>query len=65
MITEVIFVVALIMPNGEYITKSSVVEAYPSIKMVGNHHQKLIRNGEISDCNAICFVMQFEEKEFT
>ena len=32
MITKVIFVVALIMPNGEYQTKSSVVDACPSIR---------------------------------
>ena len=38
MITKVIFIVALIMPNGEYQMKSSVVEACPSIKMVGDHY---------------------------
>ena len=65
MITRVIFVLALIMPNGEYTTKLSVVDACPSIKMVGNHYQKRIRNGEISDWNATCFVMQFEEKDWT
>tara|TARA_B100000123_G_C25446960_1_gene304234 strand:+ start:75 stop:443 length:369 start_codon:yes stop_codon:yes gene_type:complete len=44
MITKVIFVVALIMPNGEYITKSSVVEACPSIKQVGDHYERRIRS---------------------
>ena len=61
MITKVIFVVALIMPNGEYQTKSSVVDACPSIKMVGDHYQQRIRNGEIRDWNATCFVMNFEK----
>ena len=65
MITKVIFVVALIMPNGEYQTKSSLVEACPSIKQVGEHYQQRIRDGEIRDWNATCFVMQFEEKDFT
>ena len=65
MITKVIFVVALIMPNGEYITKSSFVEACPSIKQVGEHYERCIRDGEIRDWNATCFVMQFEVKEFT
>jgi hypothetical protein len=65
MITKVIFVVALIMPNGEYTTKSSVVDACPSIKMVGDHYSKRIRDDEIRDWNATCFVMQFEEKYWT
>tara|TARA_Y200000002_G_scaffold281660_1_gene235705 strand:- start:656 stop:853 length:198 start_codon:yes stop_codon:yes gene_type:complete len=65
MITKVIFVVALIMPNGEYITKSSVVEACPSIKQVGDHCERRIRDGEIRDWNATCFVMNFEEKDWT
>ena len=65
MITKVIFVVALIMPNGEYITKSSFVEACPSIKQVGEHYERCIRDGEIRDWNATCFVMNFEEKDFT
>ena len=65
MITKVIFVVALIMPNGEYITKSSVVEACPSINQVGDHYERRIRDGEIRDWNATCFVMNFEERDFT
>ena len=65
MITTVIFVVAQIMPNGEYITKSSVVEACPSIKQVSDHYERRIRDGEIRDWNATCFVMNFEEKDFT
>ena len=65
MITKVIFVVALIMPNGEYITKSSFVEACPSIKQVGEHYERCIRDGEIRDWNATCFIMQFEEKDWT
>ena len=65
MITKVIFVVALIMPNGEYQTKSSLVEACPSIKQVGVHYERRIRDGEIHDWNATCFIMQFEEKDFT
>ena len=65
MITKVIFVVVLIMPNGEYQTKSAVVDAWPSIKMVGDHYQQRIREGEIRGWNATCFVMQFEEKDFT
>ena len=52
MITKSIFVVALIMPNGEYITKSSVVDACPSIKSVGDHHEEQMRQGEIRDWNA-------------
>ena len=51
MITKIIFVVALIMPNGEYQTKSSVVEACPNIKMVGDHYERRIRDGEIRDWN--------------
>ena len=51
MITKVIFVVALIMPNGEYITKSSVVEACPSIKQVGDHYERRICGSEIRDWN--------------
>ena len=65
MITKVIFVVTLIMPNGEYITKSSFVEACPSIKQVGEHYERCIRDGEIRDWNATCFVMNFEERDFT
>ena len=65
MITKVIFVVALIMLNGEYITKSSVVEACPGIKQVGDHYERRIRDGEIRDWNATCFVMNFVEKDFT
>ena len=65
MITKVIFVVALIMPSGEYITKSSVVEDCPSIKQVGDHYERRIRDGEIRDWNAACFVMNFKEKDFT
>ena len=65
MITKVIFVVALIMPSGEYITKSSVVDACPSIKQVGDYYEQRIRDNEIKDWNATCFIMNFETKEFT
>ena len=65
MITKVIFVVALIMPNGEYQTKSSLVEACPSIKQVVDQYEQRICDGEICDWNATCFIMQFEEKDFT
>ena len=44
MITKVVFVMALIMPNGDYRTKSSVVDSCPSIKMVGDHYERLIRD---------------------
>ena len=37
MITKVVFVVAPVMPKGEYITKSSVVHACQSINQVGDH----------------------------
>ena len=36
MIAKIIFVVVLVMPNGEYLTKSSVVESCPRIKTVGD-----------------------------
>ena len=49
MTTKVIFVVALIMRKDEYQTKSSVVEACPSIKIVGDHYQQRIRDGKIRD----------------
>ena len=65
MITKVIFFVALIMPNGEYITKSSVVEACPSIKQLGDHYERRNRDGEIRDWNATCFVMNLVEKDWT
>ena len=65
MITTVIFVVAQIMPNGEYITKSSVVEACSSTKQVGDQYERRILDGEIHDWNATCFVMNFEEKDWT
>lgn len=65
MITKVIFVVALIMPSGKYMTKSSVVHACPSIKQVGDNYEQRIRDGAIRDWNATFFVMQFEEKDFT
>ena len=65
MIAKIIFVVVLVMPNGEYLTKSSVVESCPSIKTVGDHYEQRIRDGEIKDWNATCFIMQFEEKDFT
>ena len=65
MITKVIFIVALIMPNGEYQTKSSLVEACPSIKQVGDQYERRIRDWEICDWTATCFVMQFEEKDWT
>ena len=65
MIAKIIFVVVLVMPNGEYQTKSSFVEACPSIKTVGDHYEQRIRNREIRDWNATCFVMQFEGKDLT
>jgi len=65
MIAKIIFVVTLIMPNGEFHTKSSVVDTCPSIKMVGDHYEQQIRQGEIQDWNATCFVMNFEQKDFT
>ena len=63
MITKVIFVVALIMPNGDYITKSSVVESCPSIKTVGDHYEQRIREGEIKDWNATCLLMNIQSQQ--
>ena len=49
MITKVMCIVALIIPSGENITNSSVVDACPSIKQVGDHYEQRIRDGEICD----------------
>ena len=63
MIAKIIFVVVLVMPNGEYITKSWVVERCPSIKTVGDHYEQRIRDGEIKDWNATCLLMNIQSQQ--
>ena len=63
MIAKIIFVVVLVMPNGEYLTKSSVVESCPSIKTVGEHYEQRIRDGEIKDWNATCLLMNIQSRQ--
>ena len=63
MIAKIIFVVVLVMPNGEYLTKSSVVESCPSIKTVGDHYEQRIRKGEIKDWNATCLLMNIQSQQ--
>ena len=63
MIAKIIFVVVLVMPNGEDLTKSSVVESCPSIKTVGDHYEQRIRDGEIKDWNATCLLMNIQSQQ--
>ena len=63
MIAKIIFVIVLVMPNGEYITKSSVVESCPSIKTVGDQYEQRILDGEIKDWNVTCLLMNIQSQQ--
>ena len=64
MITKFIFVVALIMPNGEYITKSSFVEACPtSSKLANTTNDASVTAKSVTGTRPLRH--DFEEKDFT
>ena len=63
MIAKINFFVVLVMANGEYLTKTPVVESCPSIKTVGDHYEQRIREGEIKDWNATCLLMNIQSQQ--
>lgn len=65
MLTKIIFLVVILTPNGEFRSKTTIVDTCPSVKVIGDLYSQRMKRGEILDWNASCFPMNFEMKEAT
>lgn len=63
--TKIVFLVVLLMPNGDFMSRTTIVDTCPSVKLVGDMYTQRMRRGEILDWNASCLAMNFEMKEAT
>ena len=63
--TKIIFLVVILMPTGEFRSKTTIVDTCPSVKLIGDMYTQRMRRGEILDWNASCLAMNFEMKEAT
>ena len=55
-----IFILVLVMPNGEPVLESRLVQECPDVTATDNHFQKMYEEGKILRWGATCF--QFQER---
>ena len=65
MLTKIIFLVVILTPQGEFKSKTTIVETCPSVQVIGDLYTERMNSGEILDWNASCLPMNFETKEAT
>jgi hypothetical protein len=65
MLAKIVFLVVILMPDGEFRSKTTIVDTCPSVKVIGDLYTQRMNRGEIIDWNASCFPMNFEMKEAT
>ena len=60
MMLKYVFLLIVILPNGEPSVKSSLVEACPNIRLVYEGYESLVESGDIKQWDAQCILFQFE-----
>tara|TARA_Y100001951_G_scaffold100555_1_gene104131 strand:+ start:2699 stop:2899 length:201 start_codon:yes stop_codon:yes gene_type:complete len=55
--TLFVFLVLIVMPDGEHVTASRIVDKCPDVKMTYQHYEAMKKQGALFDWNANCFTV--------
>ena len=58
--TLFVFLVILVMPDGEQVSASRIVETCPDVKMTYQHYEAMKQQGALFDWNSNCFTVKVQ-----